>query len=105
MFMPTLRRTARWRRSVSCDVPGRCSLKRVAHPATFVNLKAFETNRLTGRARMNVRKNARTCPASRVLLYKRVSEQGWLVREASEAGGISSRRGGSGYAAHERMNR
>lgn len=41
---------------------------------------------------MNVHKNARSCPASRVLLYKRVSEQGWSVQEASEAAGISTRR-------------
>ena len=42
---------------------------------------------------MNVHKNARSCPASRALLAKRVSEQGWSVREASEAAGMSDRRG------------
>ncbi|HEX7705782.1 MAG TPA: IS481 family transposase [Thermoanaerobaculia bacterium] len=42
---------------------------------------------------MDVHKNARTCPASRALLFKRVSEQGWSVREASDAAGISPRRG------------
>ena len=42
---------------------------------------------------MNVHKNARSCPASRALLGRRVSEQGWSVREASEAAGISDRRG------------
>lgn len=42
---------------------------------------------------MNVHKNARTCPRSRELLYRRVSEHGWSVREASEAAGISDRRG------------
>jgi transposase InsO family protein len=42
---------------------------------------------------MNVHKNARSCPASRELLSKRVSEQGWSVHEASEAAGISDRRG------------
>ena len=42
---------------------------------------------------MNVHKNARSCPASRELLGKRVSEQGWSVHEASEAVGISERRG------------
>jgi transposase InsO family protein len=41
---------------------------------------------------MNVHKNARSCPASRELLVKRVREQGWSVREASEAAGISDRR-------------
>lgn len=42
---------------------------------------------------MNVHKNARSCPASRELLAKRVLEQGWSVREASAAAGISDRRG------------
>ena len=42
---------------------------------------------------MNVHKNARSCPASRALLAKRVCEQGWSVPEASEAAGISERRG------------
>ena len=42
---------------------------------------------------MDVHKNARSCPASRALLIKRVREQGWSVREASEAAGISDRRG------------
>lgn len=42
---------------------------------------------------MNVHKNARSCPASRELLGKRVCERGWSVREASEAAGISDRRG------------
>ncbi len=42
---------------------------------------------------MNVHKNARSCPASRELLAKRVCELGWSVREASEAAGISDRRG------------
>ena len=42
---------------------------------------------------MNVHKNARSCPASRELLGKRVCEQGWSVREAAEAAGMSERRG------------
>src|SRR4051794_2259073 len=41
---------------------------------------------------MDVHKNARSVPASRALLFKRVSEQGWSVREASEAAGMSDRR-------------
>src|SRR4051812_45779737 len=41
---------------------------------------------------MNIHKNARSCPASRELLFKRVSEQGWSVRAASEAAGMSERR-------------
>jgi transposase InsO family protein len=42
---------------------------------------------------MNVHKNARSCPASRALLVRRVCEHGWSVREASAAAGISDRRG------------
>jgi len=42
---------------------------------------------------MDVHKNARSCPLSRELLFKRVSEQGWSVRAASEAAGMSDRRG------------
>ncbi len=42
---------------------------------------------------MNAHKNARSCPLSRDLLVRRVCEQGWSVRAASEAGGMSDRRG------------
>lgn len=42
---------------------------------------------------MNVHKNARSCPSSRELLGRRVCEQGWSVRAASEAAGMSERRG------------
>ena len=42
---------------------------------------------------MNVHKNARSSPVSRALLVKRVRELGWSVREASEAAGMSDRRG------------
>lgn len=41
---------------------------------------------------MDVHKNARSVPASRELLWKRVSELGWSVRAASEAAGMSERR-------------
>ena len=42
---------------------------------------------------MDVHKNARSVPASRALLFKRVSELGYSVRAASEAAGMSDRRG------------
>lgn len=42
---------------------------------------------------MNVHKNARSCPLSREELVKRVCEQGWSVRAASAAVGMSDRRG------------
>lgn len=41
---------------------------------------------------MDIHKNARSCPASRAELAKRVREQGWSVRAASEAAGMSARR-------------
>jgi len=40
---------------------------------------------------MDLHKNARSCPASRALLVKRVLEQGWTVRQAAEAQGLSER--------------
>lgn len=40
---------------------------------------------------MDLHKNARSCPASRVLLVKRVLEEGWSVRKAAEAQGLSQR--------------
>ena len=42
---------------------------------------------------MDVHKNARSVPASRALLWKRVSKLGWSVHAASEAAGMSDRRG------------
>lgn len=41
---------------------------------------------------MNVHKNARSCPASRELLFRRVQKFGWSLRRAAEAAGLSSRR-------------
>lgn len=38
---------------------------------------------------MTLHKNARTCPASRLLLARRVCEEGWSLRAAAEAAGIS----------------
>ena len=40
---------------------------------------------------MDIHKNARSCPRSRELLVRRVLEQGWPVREAGEAAGLSVR--------------
>ena len=42
---------------------------------------------------MDVHKNARSCPASRDLLVKRILEYGWSLRRAAEAAGLSERRG------------
>ena len=40
---------------------------------------------------MDLHKNARSCPASRAVLVERVTTQGWTVREAAEALGLSER--------------
>ena len=40
---------------------------------------------------MDLHKNARSCLASRVLLVRRVLEEGWTVRSAAEALGLSER--------------
>lgn len=41
---------------------------------------------------MNLHSSAKSCPASRVLLVKRVLELGWAVKEAADSIGISVRR-------------
>jgi len=40
---------------------------------------------------MNLHANARTCPNSRELLARRVSEEGWTHQQAADAAGISKR--------------
>lgn len=42
---------------------------------------------------MNIHKGARSCAASRLLLVRRVLEEGWSVAEAAEAAGLSTRSG------------
>jgi transposase InsO family protein len=40
---------------------------------------------------MNLHANSRTCPRSRLLLCRRVLEEGWELREAADAAGCSAR--------------
>ena len=40
---------------------------------------------------MKLHANARTCPHSRLLIVERVLEQGWTLRRAAEAAGVSRR--------------
>jgi transposase InsO family protein len=40
---------------------------------------------------MDIHKNARSCLASRALLVRRVTEEGWTVKRAAEAQGLSER--------------
>jgi transposase InsO family protein len=41
---------------------------------------------------MTLHRNAKTCPASRLLLCDRVIDQGWSLKDAAEAAGLSERR-------------
>jgi len=40
---------------------------------------------------MTLHRNARTCPRSRRLLVRRVADQGWTIKRAGEAAGVSER--------------
>lgn len=40
---------------------------------------------------MRLHANARTCPKSRKLLCERVRHEGWTVKEAARAAGVSER--------------
>ncbi len=40
---------------------------------------------------MKLHANARTCPNSRRLLARRIEEEGWSLRAAAEAAGLSER--------------
>jgi transposase InsO family protein len=41
---------------------------------------------------MTLHRNAKTCPASGLLLCRRVLDQGWSLKDAAEAAGLSERR-------------
>ena len=47
---------------------------------------------------MTLHQNAKTCPASRRLLCRRVEVEGWSLRAAAEAAGLSERRAGEWLA-------
>ncbi len=40
---------------------------------------------------MNLHRNHRTCPSSRLLICRRVLEEGWTITQAAEAAGCSAR--------------
>jgi len=50
---------------------------------------------------MNLHSGARTCPASRALLVRRVRELGWSVTRSAEAAGISRRSAHKWLARHQ----
>jgi transposase len=41
---------------------------------------------------MTLHRNAKTCPASRLLMARRVVNEGWSLAAAAEAAGVSERR-------------
>ena len=47
---------------------------------------------------MRLHANARTCPKSRALICRRVIEEGWSVREAAGAAGVSARTASKRFA-------
>ena len=48
---------------------------------------------------MNIHKNARLTPQGRVLLVRRIAEEGWRIVDAANAAGISERQN-EGRAIH-----
>lgn len=61
---------------------------------------------------MTLHRNARTCPASRELIARRVNDEGWTLRAAAEAAGVSvatarkwARRGAAGEQLSDRSSR
>lgn len=60
--------------------------------ASSAILKVSQRTDRTKEARMDIHKNARSCPASRAVLIDRVQRQGWSVTAAAEAAGMSRRR-------------
>ena len=42
---------------------------------------------------MKLHGNARTCPHSRLLMVRRVEEEGWTLMRAAEAAGVSVQHG------------
>jgi transposase InsO family protein len=51
---------------------------------------------------MNLHANAKTCPNSRELLARRVTEQGWSYSQAAEAAGVSARTAAKWVARYRR---
>ena len=66
--------------------------KELSIQATSAILKVSQRTGRTEEARMDIHKNARSCPASRALLIKRVKVEKWPVEAAARAAGMSRRR-------------
>jgi transposase len=76
-------------------------LERVAHPGDFRQPESSSNEQVDRKDPDERAQNARSCPASREVLVKRVCEQGRSVREASEGVRISDRRAREWIRRHE----
>src|SRR5260370_24804080 len=64
----------------------------VVHPGKPGQAVGQHTHRRDRRiSRMNVHKNARLTPQGRLLLVRRITEEGWRIADAAQAAGISER--------------
>ena len=84
-------------RTLSLDVEA----MKVVHPGLRGEaVVATHINRTPREPRMNLHKNARLTPQGRALLVKRVRTEGWRVRDAAAAAGISQRQAFRWLARH-----
>jgi transposase InsO family protein len=65
---------------------------KVVHPGKGCEAVVATPNRTPLEPWMNVHKNARLTPQGRLLMIRRITEQGWMITTAAEAGGLSVRR-------------
>jgi len=65
---------------------------KVVHSGLFGETGCCDTTNHPMEPRMNVHKNARLTPQGRLLMVRRIEEQGWAVAAAAEAAGLSVRR-------------
>src|SRR6516162_4878193 len=65
---------------------------KVVHPGKRGQAVGWNTHGSDRRiSRMNIHKNARLTPQGRVLLVRRITEEGWRIVDAASAAGISVR--------------
>jgi hypothetical protein len=64
---------------------------KVVHPGKPVQAVGWDPHRSDRRiSRMNIHKNARLTPQGRVLLVRRITEEGWRIVDAANAAGKST---------------
>jgi hypothetical protein len=84
------------RTTVSCDVPGRCSLKRVAHPGDFRQSESSSNEQVDRKVPDKRAQECAKLPGKSRAAGQTSMRTRMVVLEASEAAGISDREGGSG---------